>query len=156
MQLMSVRTLDCVRTNASVLPLGNFITNAIVHPNHGRPNGHRPTVRPSVRLLSSTWQPCLYGGYNPKTNLLELVEQYLQKVSYSLQCLFQAFIIHSVDIFTKLHWFCQCLIIFHVQDLDVEKFITHNLPFALINEAFKLLLAGECLRTVLHFNDSTC
>ena len=42
----------------------------------------------------------------------------------------------------------------YVQELDVEEFITHNLPFARINEAFKLLLVGDCLRTVLHFNDT--
>lgn len=41
-----------------------------------------------------------------------------------------------------------------VQDIDVDEFITHNLPFAEINEAFKLLKAGECLRTVLHFADT--
>jgi len=41
-----------------------------------------------------------------------------------------------------------------VQDIDVDEFVTHNLPFSDINEAFKLLQAGECLRTVLHFNDN--
>jgi hypothetical protein len=29
--------------------LGNFITDATVRPSHGRPYGHRPTVRPSIR-----------------------------------------------------------------------------------------------------------
>lgn len=82
----------------------------------------RATVTIPTRYLLSgrCMKGTLYGGYKPKTDLPELVEQYLRK------------------------------------DLDVEEFITHNLPFARINEAFKLLLAGECLRTVLHFNDPTC
>jgi hypothetical protein len=45
----SARTLGCVRVDASVLPPGNFITEATVRPSHGRPSGHRPVVRPSVR-----------------------------------------------------------------------------------------------------------
>lgn len=40
------------------------------------------------------------------------------------------------------------------KDFDVEEFITHNLPFSRINDAFKLLQAGECLRTVLHYNET--
>jgi hypothetical protein len=39
---------SCVCTYASVLSPGNFITNAIVCPSHGRPSGHRPTIRSSV------------------------------------------------------------------------------------------------------------
>jgi hypothetical protein len=43
-----------VRTDASVLPPGNFVTDAIVRPSHGRPNGHRPSVRPSVIVRVTT------------------------------------------------------------------------------------------------------
>jgi hypothetical protein len=43
----------CVHTDVSVLPPGNFKTDATVCPSHGRLSGHRPTVRPSVRPLSS-------------------------------------------------------------------------------------------------------
>jgi hypothetical protein len=38
-----------VRADASVLPPGNFITDAIVRLSHGRPSGHRPIVCLSVR-----------------------------------------------------------------------------------------------------------
>jgi hypothetical protein len=51
---VSARTLGCVRANASVLPLCNIITDAVVHPSHGRPSGHRPTVRPSAIVRLST------------------------------------------------------------------------------------------------------
>jgi hypothetical protein len=46
---MSARTLGRVRVDASVLSLGNFITDATVRPSHGRPSGHCPSIRPSVR-----------------------------------------------------------------------------------------------------------
>jgi hypothetical protein len=46
--LVSVRMHRLVRADASILPPGNFITDATVRPSHGRPNGHRPTVHPSV------------------------------------------------------------------------------------------------------------
>jgi hypothetical protein len=38
-----------VRADASVLPPGNFKKDATVRPSHGRPRGHRPIVRLSVR-----------------------------------------------------------------------------------------------------------
>jgi hypothetical protein len=63
---LSARMLDCVRADApclrgrssrlcgrECLPPGNFITDAIVRPSHGRLSGHRPTVHPSVHPLSS-------------------------------------------------------------------------------------------------------
>jgi hypothetical protein len=37
------------KKNASVLPLGNFITDATVRPSHGRLSSHRPTILSSVR-----------------------------------------------------------------------------------------------------------
>jgi hypothetical protein len=52
---MFARTRGCprgqarVRADASFLSPGNFITDAIVHLSHGRPSGHRPTLRPFVR-----------------------------------------------------------------------------------------------------------
>jgi hypothetical protein len=44
----SARTHARVRADASVLPPGNFKKDATVRLSHGRPRGHRPTVRPSV------------------------------------------------------------------------------------------------------------
>ncbi|XP_051159913.1 alcohol dehydrogenase class-3 [Leptopilina boulardi] len=35
--------------------------------------------------------------------------------------------------------------------LILDEFITHNLPLDKINEGFKLLHSGDCLRTVIHF-----
>lgn len=36
------------------------------------------------------------------------------------------------------------------KEISVEEFITHELPFSEINQAFDLLLDGKCLRCVLH------
>ena len=36
-----------------------------------------------------------------------------------------------------------------VQELEVDKFITHTVPFAEINKAFELMLKGEGLRCVI-------
>jgi hypothetical protein len=49
-----------VRADASVLPRGNFITDAKVRPSHGQPSGHRPIVRLSV---------CPSVRYCPRDNL---------------------------------------------------------------------------------------
>jgi hypothetical protein len=51
---VSAGMLGCVRTDASVLLPGNFITDATVHPSHGRPSGHRLTIRPSVIIRVTT------------------------------------------------------------------------------------------------------
>lgn len=36
------------------------------------------------------------------------------------------------------------------REIQIDELITHNLPFEEINEAFKLMREGECLRCVLH------
>ncbi|MDA3914495.1 S-(hydroxymethyl)glutathione dehydrogenase/class III alcohol dehydrogenase [Oleiagrimonas sp.] len=36
-------------------------------------------------------------------------------------------------------------------EIDLDPFITHNLPLERINEAFDLMHAGESIRTVIHF-----
>ena len=40
-------------------------------------------------------------------------------------------------------------------DLKIDPYITHNMKFGEINEAFDLLHKGECLRCVLHFDEAT-
>lgn len=36
-------------------------------------------------------------------------------------------------------------------DIDIDSFVTHDLPFEQINEAFELLHQGKSIRTVLHY-----
>lgn len=40
-----------------------------------------------------------------------------------------------------------------MQELEVEKFITHNVPFSEINTAFDLMLKGEGLRCIMRMED---
>lgn len=37
----------------------------------------------------------------------------------------------------------------------LDKYISHEMPFDKINEAFELLHSGDALRTVLNFPEST-
>jgi hypothetical protein len=72
---MSARTHARIRTDAHCFTPGNFKKNATVRPSHGRPRGHRPTVRPSenvrvttlaghgsFRFCSGGWWPVWGGG----------------------------------------------------------------------------------------------
>jgi len=36
-------------------------------------------------------------------------------------------------------------------EIDLDPFITHNLPLEQINEAFDLMHEGKSIRTVIHF-----
>jgi hypothetical protein len=45
--------------------LGNFISDATMRPSHGRPSGHRPTVRPSV---------CYRPRDNPARTVMSIVQ----------------------------------------------------------------------------------
>ena len=36
-------------------------------------------------------------------------------------------------------------------EIDLDPFITHNLPLERINEAFELMHEGKSIRTVIHF-----
>lgn len=39
-----------------------------------------------------------------------------------------------------------------LQELEVEKFITHTVPFSEINKAFDLMLAGESIRCIIRMD----
>jgi hypothetical protein len=64
-----------VRADAPCFTPGNFNKDATVRPSHGRPRGHRPIVRPSVRKrprdnpgLAPSWSPPS-GPVNPAVGL---------------------------------------------------------------------------------------
>jgi hypothetical protein len=68
----SPRTYRGVRADTSILSPGNFITDATVRPSHGRPSGHHPTVRPSVRYGLCD-NPGLWGWKILKLMYLQIV-----------------------------------------------------------------------------------
>lgn len=39
-----------------------------------------------------------------------------------------------------------------LQELEVEKFITHTVPFSEINKAFDLMLSGESIRCIIRMD----
>jgi hypothetical protein len=51
---------------------GNFNKNATVHPSHGRPRGHRPTVRTSVRYRPRDNPGCPYSDQFIMTMIITL------------------------------------------------------------------------------------
>jgi hypothetical protein len=66
---LCLRRLQRVRTNASLFTPCNFITDATVHPSHGRPSGHRPSVRPSVIVCVTTLVTTLFLQNCPGASL---------------------------------------------------------------------------------------
>lgn len=40
-----------------------------------------------------------------------------------------------------------------LQELEVEKFITHTVPFSEINKAFEYMLRGEGLRCIIRMEE---
>jgi hypothetical protein len=61
--LSSARTHGYVRADASNLPPGKFKKDATVRQSHGRPRGHRMTVRPSVIVRVTTLDPTVWLLY---------------------------------------------------------------------------------------------
>ncbi|KAL6271259.1 hypothetical protein ACE6H2_028170 [Prunus campanulata] len=84
------------------------------------------------RTLTGTF----FGNYKPRTDLPSVVDMYMNKVSKS-----------SVGDFNE------CLLITFRQKLEVEKFITHRVPFSEINKAFDYMLKGEGLRCIISMEE---
>ncbi|KAK8963900.1 alcohol dehydrogenase [Platanthera guangdongensis] len=61
----------------------------------------------------------IFGNYKPRSDLLALVEKCMNRVHLS------------------------------VQEIELKKFITHDVPLSEINRAFKYLIKGESLRCVI-------
>lgn len=47
-----------------------------------------------------------------------------------------------------MHWTTNIMI--NMQEIQIDDYITHNLPFDDINKAFNLMKEGKCLRCVIH------
>ncbi|KAK2990873.1 hypothetical protein RJ640_001973 [Escallonia rubra] len=88
-----------------------------------------PNTKPEIAahyglfLSGRTLRGSLLGGWKPKSDLPHLVDMYLREVIDDLIV---------------------------PQELQIDEFITHNLPFEEINKAFDLMTAGKCLRCVIH------
>ncbi|VVA15885.1 PREDICTED: alcohol dehydrogenase [Prunus dulcis] len=89
-----------------------------------------------------------FGNYKPRTDLPSVVDMYMNKVT--------EFSSKYSNTFSGVQIFCdfnECLLITFRQKLEVEKFITHRVPFSEINKAFDYMLRGEGLRCIISMEE---
>ena len=84
--LMSALTHRRICVGATVLSPSNFITGATMHPSHGRPNGHRPSIRLSVH-----YRPRINPIVNPTS-----MNPYRDQGLFSLPCMHSNILISMV------------------------------------------------------------
>lgn len=96
-----------------------------------------------VLVSGKTISGCLFGGLKPKSDMAILVKKYMDKVTLSCRV--------RVDVSC-----CVCVVesslssvFMLVQELELDKFVTHEVGFGDINKAFDLLHQGKSLRCVI-------
>nr|CAD1842086.1 unnamed protein product [Ananas comosus var. bracteatus] len=77
-----------------------------------------------TRLLLNLRLGTFFGNYKPRTDLPSVVEKYMNKE-------------HIYACFSQL---------------ELEKFITHSVPFSEINKAFDYMLKGESIRCIIRMD----
>jgi len=85
--------------------------------------------------------------------LLELDSCFIYFLSPWIILLFFSLIleIHSYkQFFSKKYMHQITNIMINMQEIQIDDYITHNLPFDDINKAFNLMKEGKCLRCVIH------
>jgi hypothetical protein len=90
--LASMARMLPVHANMPIYPLGNFITDATVHPSNGRPSGHCPCPRPSVRSFDNPgigWTSAARDQYSTVTRISwPVVSSYSGGVGFQCLCFF--------------------------------------------------------------------
>ncbi|KAM7259527.1 hypothetical protein ACFE04_015268 [Oxalis oulophora] len=96
-----------------------------------------------INLLNErTLKGTFYGNYKPRTDLPSVVEKYMSKASFNsntVSCF-------STVVYKQRVGYIWLLI---SQELELDKFITHTVPFTEINKAFEYMLQGESLRCII-------
>lgn len=109
-------------------------------------------------LNERTLKGTFFGNYKPRTDLPSVVEMYMKKVTRTdhLPIIFDSIL--SAFKFQEDHNQCHCTYLigssqYHVlQELQLEKFITHSTTLSEINKAFDLMLRGESLRCIIRMD----
>ena len=96
-----------------------------------------------ILLRGKSIMGSLYGGLKPKSDIHTLIKWYTEKVTY--YCFFAVNITYKFNCLSDFR-------IFDHQKLELDKFVTHEIGFGDINEAFDLLIEGKCLRCVIWMN----
>lgn len=92
-------------------------------------------------LVERTLKGTFYGNYKPRSDIPAVVEKYMAKVNE-----FRT----KFSYMLGMRYECNPSIIW--QELELEKFITHSVPFSEINKAFDYMLKGESLRCIIHMD----
>lgn len=92
----------------------------------------------SFEVLQSnkTLTGSFFGGLKPKSDVPILVKRYLDKV-----------LNQSARKFSEINLYYNIYVAF--QELQLNKFVTHEVNFEDINKAFDLLIQGKSLRCVI-------
>ena len=85
----------------------------------------------------------LYGGLKPKSDVPTLLKWYTDKVTYYCLLLWISYTSYHLFSVNDFRESSNC------QKLELDKFVTHEVGFEDINEAFKMFIEGKCLRCVI-------
>ncbi|KAI5330149.1 hypothetical protein L3X38_029547 [Prunus dulcis] len=114
-----------------------------------------PKVKPEVTahygifLTGRTLKGSLFGGWKPKSDLPSLVDICTQKREKEAAKKKE----ESSEPNILVGKFAPTLFEFqkiYLQEIQVDEYITHNLPFEDVNKAFNLMREGKCLLCVIH------
>ena len=108
------------------------------------------TTKPINLLNERTLKGTFFGNYKPRTDLPSVVDMYMNKVIMILSTLKKPYDKIFGHVKSTLTPF---LFLDYLQTLELDKFITHRVPFSDINKAFDLMLKGEGLRCIMSMED---
>lgn len=119
----------------------------------GVPNKDAVFMTKPINLLNErTLKGTFFGNYKPRTDLPSVVDMYMNKVVIvylNLLEIQEVLLQHYHAGTNMLHKFFLIIL----QKLELEKFITHRVPFSEINKAFELMLRGEGLRCIINMEE---
>ena len=110
-------------------------------------------THPMNFLNERTLKGTFFGNYKPRTDLPNVVELYMKKVNAIkvwyffgslVTCALLKLVCSQTSACSCYNSACLC-----AQELEVEKFITHSVPFTEINKAFDLMAKGEGIRCII-------
>lgn len=126
----------------------------------GVPNKDDSFKTNPINLLNErTLKGTFFGNYKPRTDIPGVVEKYMKKVEYNLRTIRFSF---YTSINSRCSWSINLNSLgfrmlkgnkwFVMQELEVEKFITHKVNLSDINKAFDYMMKGESLRCVINMD----
>jgi alcohol dehydrogenase class-P len=116
-------------------------------------------THPMNFLNERTLKGTFFGNFKPRTDLPNVVELYMKKVN-TKSCFFLGGLPspphHFEETLPIELWSQNMMFMFHYscsQELELEKFITHTVPFSEINKAFDLMAKGEGIRCIIRMDN---